>query len=137
MRTLVALAVALFVGGCGDDTSKTQMDMAMNIPDLAVGSDMAKLQSCMAILSCASACGTDVACAAACPGKATTTAQGYFLPLAGCVLNTCGPGDGGNHSCSGPTDTSMTCTTCLGNVGAGSALAGNPCHAEFANCASH
>jgi hypothetical protein len=138
MRTLMALAVALFVTGCGDDTSSlTQMDMASKIPDMAVGPDMVQIQTCKGILQCAVGCGMNLACALGCPKMATNAALANFVPLQTCVLATCGPGDGGNHSCSGPTDTSATCIGCIGQVGNGSSMAGMPCHTEYSTCASN
>jgi hypothetical protein len=139
MRTLLALAsitlLTISAVGCGDDTTSGGVDMAVG-PDMSAAAvDMAKL-SCAQVLSCAQACGTDLTCATGCVTKASTAAQGKFGALSACVIQQCG-GDGGMNACPIPPDTSAGCQTCLSNVGTGSALPGNPCHTQFADCASN
>jgi hypothetical protein len=139
MRTLLSLAalVLLVAPGCGDDNNNTP-DMTMAPADMAAPTgDMSKYQTCAQILSCAAACGQNQTCALGCATNAVSTAQTKFLVLGQCVLAACGPGDGGMHACTGATDTSTGCATCIGTVGAQASQVGKPCYAEFADCASH
>lgn len=138
MRSLLAVAalVLLVAPGCGDDTTTTP-DMAMSVPDMSVGADMAKNQTCAAIIGCIANCGANASCQGGCIQNSSTAAQGYFGTFFGCLVETCGPGDGGNGSCTGATDTSAGCQTCINTVGNGAQTAGNPCSAEFAACLSH
>jgi len=140
MRTLLAIAsVALLVGagfGCGDDTTTTTANDMAATADLTVGGDMAKLQTCAAILACVQNC-TSASCQTACYTGASSTAQAKFGPFLTCLVETCGPGDGGNGSCTGPTDPQSACQTCLGTTFAGAMTAGMACHAEFATCAAN
>jgi len=140
MRTLLAIAsVALLVGagfGCGDDTTTTTANDMAATADLTVGGDMAKIQTCAAILTCVGAC-TSASCQTACYTNASSAAQAKFGPFLTCLVETCGPGDGGNGSCANVTDTSAACQTCLGGVFQGAMTAGMACHAEFATCAAN
>jgi hypothetical protein len=139
LLALTALALLAVAPGCGDDTTTAaSIDMAMPHDLSAAAGDMAKIQNCAGILSCAFACGTDQTCAAACIANAVTAAQTRFGALSACVLETCGPGDGGMHSCPVPPDNSTTCTNCIQSVGQAAALnASAPCHAEYTACASN
>lgn len=122
MRTLMALTVALFVTGCGDDTSKTQMDMAMAVPDLSVGADMQKL-SCAQILQCAAG---NPAGALMCAANGSMTAQQKFGALSTCLIGQC-IGDGG--SCG------ATCQQCVQNAAIAAATNPSaPCHAQYVDC---
>jgi hypothetical protein len=131
MRTLIALAITLGVVSC-DDTGNTGPDMT--IPDMA--SDMPQL-SCGQILQCALACGKDLSCAAKCSNNGSSTGTGYFRILTICIFQSCGPGDGGNHSCTQTMDTRAACLMCIASTGAAAQTAGNACHAEFVACQGH
>jgi hypothetical protein len=139
MRALLVLAsISMLAGaGCGDTTTATGVDMSMSADmSVVVVHDMATL-TCAQILTCAQACGANVTCKLTCAGGGSTAAQGKFGALAGCVVGACGPGDGGTGACSSAADTSTGCQTCEGNVGTASAIAGNPCHTEFLDCAAN
>jgi hypothetical protein len=139
MRTLLALASLTFLTvtsiGCGDDTTNGGADMTLGADMSAVAHDMATL-TCAQILSCAQACGTDLACAAGCITHGSTAAQTKFGTFSACVIQQCG-GDGGMNKCPIPPDNSANCQMCLANTGSASALPGNPCHTEFADCAAN
>ena len=139
MRTLLVLASLTFltfsVTGCGDDTTSGGVDMAVGADMSAAVHDMAKL-SCAQVLSCAQACGADLACAGGCITNASTVGQMKFGAFSGCVIQQCG-GDGGMNKCPIPPDNSTNCQMCLSSVGTNSALPGNACHTEFADCAAN
>src|SRR6478609_3814345 len=140
MRTWLALAsLTLLIGagiGCGDDTTTVTMDMAVGADMTAAAVDMQKL-TCAQILSCAQACGSNITCAGACITNGSTAAQGKFGAFSACVLQQCGPVDGGgNNSCPVPPDNSTACQQCIQSVGQGAAL-GGVCNAEFMDCASN
>lgn len=140
MRTLLVLAsfgLFVFAGvGCGDDTTTTtSMDMAMPKDLSASMVDMTKL-TCAQIISCVTTCAGSTSCDGTCLSEGSSTAVPLITAFETCLFDTCGPGDGGNGSCSGPTDTSTACTTCLSSTGQNAAL-GGPCSTEFTNCASH
>jgi len=136
MRTLLAVAsVALLVGagfGCGDDTTTTTVSDMTAVADMTIPHDMTTL-TCAQVITCERNC-TDNACRQACIAEANSTAQGLIQQFVGCLLAACNPDAGNaNGSCSGPTDTSASCTMCLGATGQGAAL-GGACHTELANC---
>ena len=141
MRTLLAVAsLTMLVGagfGCGDDTTATTMDMTMAAKDMSAAIvDMQKL-TCAQILSCVMACSGSQSCELACVGDGSTQAQGLIETFEGCLFGVCGPGDGGNASCSGPTDTSSGCSTCLNNTAGAAALGNGPCAASYSACSSN
>jgi hypothetical protein len=138
MRTWLALAsLTLLIGagfGCGDDTtSGAGMDMSMGHDMTASLVDMQKL-TCAQILSCAQACGANVTCAGACVTNGSTAAQGKFGAFSACVLQVCGPGDGGMNKCPIPPDNSTSCQQCLTSTAQGAALGGT-CSTQFMDCA--
>jgi hypothetical protein len=121
--------------GCGDDTTSSVMDMTA-AHDMSMSMvDMAKL-TCAQILSCVQTCAGSTSCDANCVSEGNTAAQGYIGAFEQCLFDTCGPGDGGNDSCTGLTDTSAGCANCLNSTGTNAAL-GGPCSAEFSACTSH
>lgn len=140
MRTVLALAsltVLLTAGiGCGDTTTATGADMSMVVgPDMsATPHDMMTL-TCAQILSCEQSC-TSASCQIGCISEGTTAAKGTFGMFLGCLVQTCGPTDGGGTGmCTGVTDMSSGCQGCLQSTAAGAAT-GGACHTQFAACAS-
>ncbi|MCU1278555.1 MAG: hypothetical protein JWM53_2101 [bacterium] len=138
MRTLFALAsLTLLVAtgvGCGDDTTTAVADMTVGADLSATPHDMATL-TCAQIITCESNCTTS-SCQVGCFSAGSTAAQATFGQFLGCLAQTCGPTDGGgNGSCTGVTDTSAGCQTCLKNAGMNAAL-GGPCNSQFMACTS-
>src|SRR5277367_47235 len=117
LRALVAVLL-LVLSGCGDDTTtSTTQDLATAGSDMSAAADLASL-SCANILACIAGCGQNTVCQLACTQEGTTAARATFNGLASCVAETCGPTDGGSDRCTGPTDSSPTCLTCLSNTAA-------------------
>ncbi len=138
MRTLLALAsLALLTTtaiGCGDDTTSGGVDMTVGMDMSATPHDLATL-SCAQIITCESNCAS-TACQVACITSGSTAAQATFGQFLGCLAQTCGPADGGgNGSCTGVTDMSAGCQTCLKNAGMSAAL-GGPCNSQFMACST-
>ena len=142
MRTLLALAsVALLAGagfGCGDDTTTTTVADMTAVADMTVTTphDMTQF-TCAQILTCAQGC-SDAACQATCASEGTTMGKQLIGAFTTCLFETCGPGDGGNDSCTSLTDTSAGCATCLNNTAQAAAIGGGaPCSTEFHACATN
>lgn len=128
MRTLLAVVALGLVAapGCGDDTSKTQTDMAMTVIDMTVPADMAKL-TCAQILGCAFQCAGDITCAGNCVAKGSPTAQMKFGAFGGCILGVCQMDAG---ACTSPQ-----CRQCLGQAGQAAATNPNaPCRTQYLDC---
>ena len=131
---LAALAILALFAGCGDDTTMAATQDLAAAGDLAVPADLQML-SCASVLACVNGCGQNVACQVGCTQVATTAARATFDQFAGCVAETCAPGDAGSDKCSGPTDSSAACQTCLSNAAAAALVTGAPCNAEYLACA--
>jgi hypothetical protein len=140
MRTLLAVAsLMMLVGagfGCGDDTTAATADMTLG-PDMsAIPHDMTTL-TCAQILACVQGCAGNTTCDATCVSEGSTNGKALIGAFTTCLAETCGPGDGGNDSCTSLTDTSTACANCLNSTGTNAALGGGaPCSTEFAACAA-
>jgi hypothetical protein len=133
---------ALFVGvvavasGCGDDTTSATPDLSTPASDQSVPHDLATL-SCNSILDCVSACADDAACQLACRQAGSADARTRYGAFLGCIFASCGGGDGGVHECTSATDNQPICLSCLASVASAASMAGNSCHAEYADCAAN
>jgi hypothetical protein len=122
------------VAGCGDDTTSATMQDLATTADMSVAADM-KMLTCANILACIAGCGENLVCQLACTQNGTTAARSTFNAFGSCVAQSCGPGDGGSDGCTGPTDSSAGCQTCLSTTAANALNSGAPCNTEYLACA--
>lgn len=138
---LASLSLLIAAGfGCGDDTTTpTTMDMAMSADLTANAGDMAKIQTCAAVLSCIGGCSGNAQCSVACQTNQSAAAAQYWTPFAGCVYLSCAQVDGGSGMCPYPptTNPDAACQQCLGAAFVGSMQTGGACNAQYSACASH
>jgi hypothetical protein len=146
MRTLLALAsltVLVAAGfGCGDDTTAVTADMTVGADMTAAAGDMAKFQTCAAVLACIGACQGNAQCGLNCQTNQSTGAAQYWTPYATCLYLSCAPVDGGGGNgtvCPIPptTNPDQACQQCLGTAFVGSTSAGGACNMQYAACAAH
>jgi hypothetical protein len=124
MRLALTLSLLCLVAGCDDDVAPADMMMSADMSaaaDMTMSTgDMAGPQTCLKVITCASGCGTNNTCVAACVSAGTMSAQQKFNDLfacayAGCLLGDAGMAvDGGAGSCSSTSDPSSECRSCVG-----------------------